>query len=326
MSDKAKTFGAEKELRGGLMFMPEKLTIIGLDTDHKNEAEHPLYDSRITHPVSEQHVLNAMKFGPDGIVEARKNGTNAKGEAIAEVIDGRQRVRAQRIANERLIAQGLPPWPVPVIFRQMDGLDIMRKVHRSNLHVRDNPMIRARKMKAAMDRGATVDDLMLDFGCAKQTVLDALLLFDGSEKLQKAVQDYVVAASVAKKLITSGKTREQQDEELDKILADGGGGAEIDELRPDAAASEAAAEGDVKPTKRRKKSIGRVASRRLMTTLSAAIEERVNNKTGKIVRDVIAAVMGDTDALFSEYGDLSDVCREIMSKKKKTRKKRAKAA
>ena len=92
MSDKAKTFGAEKELRGGLMFMPEKLTIIGLDTDHKNEAEHPLYDSRITHPVSEQHVLNAMKFGPDGIVEARKNGTNAKGGSFggagAAVRDG----------------------------------------------------------------------------------------------------------------------------------------------------------------------------------------------------------------------------------------------
>jgi len=70
---------------------PEKLVVIGLDTE--DEPEHPLYDARVTLPIDQAMVADVAKFGVVQPIRARRNGDKL------EVVVGRQRVRLAREAN-----------------------------------------------------------------------------------------------------------------------------------------------------------------------------------------------------------------------------------
>jgi hypothetical protein len=97
--------------RGNLFLVPpEDITIIGLDTE--DGPEHPLFDERVLLPVDEALARNIAIHGVIEPVVIRKNGDD-----VIEVIDGRQRVRSARLANERLEAEGKEPVLVPVVRR-----------------------------------------------------------------------------------------------------------------------------------------------------------------------------------------------------------------
>src|SRR5437868_5424903 len=90
-----------------LLFEPEKIVIV-------QDESHPLYDERIHMPIDEALVLNIMHHGVLEPVIVRRNPETSE----TEIVDGRQRVRATREANERLRAQGRPTHLVPAVVRK----------------------------------------------------------------------------------------------------------------------------------------------------------------------------------------------------------------
>lgn len=312
-SDKAKVWGAKT--RGEiLLYDPKDLTIVGLDTKHKSVAEHPLYDERVKYKVPETMIANAYEFGTETVILVRRNGEDESGKPIIEVEDGRQRTRAQRIANERRVAAGLEPFPIRAMPKAADGIDALRLGHRANLRISDNPMVRARKMQAQLDLGGTMETLLSDFGCTRPTVDATLRLLDCSKEVQKALESDQISMSVALKLAVL--PREKQDEELAALLEKGLTGGE---------ASEAVDE-VVGDRPRKKKSLGRVWSKKKIHKIMEALDG-VGTQQALFARAIFEAVAGNPKALLSGYGKISEVVSEIEKEKVKRRKraKRAKA-
>jgi ParB-like chromosome segregation protein Spo0J len=79
---------------------PNQYYIVGLDGPE--DETHELYDERVNLPVSESLIRSLILYGNRVPIIVRETGDRV------EVVDGRQRVRAARLANERLKAQGEP--------------------------------------------------------------------------------------------------------------------------------------------------------------------------------------------------------------------------
>jgi ParB family chromosome partitioning protein len=191
---------------------PNKLTIIGLDTD--DGPEHPLYDERIHLPVKEGLVRNIMLNGVIQNVVVRKNGDTV------EVVDGRQRVRAAREANERLAAEGKELVHVPTSVRRgkdhaLFGVTISANENRYD----DDVMVKAEKCQRYMDMGRSEDEAAVQFGVDAKTVKMWQKLLELSPRVKKAVAAGQISASAAVSL--AKMTHEQQDAQLEEAIAEG---------------------------------------------------------------------------------------------------------
>lgn len=95
---------------------PNDLHIVGLD-DSQDET-HPLYDERCRLPCQDTLVRSLIAFGNRVPVIVRE-GPNGK----LEVVDGRQRVKAARMANARLVANNEPAILLQYILDTDSSLD-----------------------------------------------------------------------------------------------------------------------------------------------------------------------------------------------------------
>jgi len=191
-------------------FDPETLVIIGLDTP--DGEEHELYDERIHLPLVEETVLNIMVNGVIEPVVVRPNGD------VAEVLDGRQRVRHAREANRRLKAQGEPPVLVPAVTHRASSpmaIMVSTNEHRQD----DTPMARARKLERMLARGYTLEDCAVHFGKTVQCMRNWASLLDCDKKVQRAVDDGKLTASAAQKLAKLDK--QKQVETMQEMIASG---------------------------------------------------------------------------------------------------------
>lgn len=191
---------------------PDDLVIIGLDTD--DGPEHPLYDERVKLPLEETFVLNIMTHGVLENVSVRKNGD------AAEVVYGRQRVKAAREANKRLKKQGSKPIKVPVTVRrgkdtQMFGVRISENEMRRGL----SQMEKARELQRYLDHGGSEEEAAIDFGVTQTSIRNWLKLLDLDPKVQTAVSNDVISASAAAKLSTL--SRDEQKASLAELTAGG---------------------------------------------------------------------------------------------------------
>lgn len=161
-----------------LFFDPEVLVLV---TDEKS----PLYDARVHLPVDENMVLNIMH---QGVLQAISINKNTETGAV-EVVAGRQRVKAAREANKRLIAKGCTPVQVPAVPRRAEGVDLAGvMVSENEIRQGDTPLGRAAKMRRLMDYGKTEADLAMLFGCSDTTVKNTLALLDCIADVRKAVE------------------------------------------------------------------------------------------------------------------------------------------
>lgn len=185
------------------------------------DPNHPLYDERVNLPPHEGTVLSITKYGVLEPVLARVNGQTDEGKTIVEVMDGRQRTRCARIANERLLKDGREPHRVPVILKKPTNGDAMGIMIVANeVRQQDGPLVRARKLHRYMEHGHDMEDVMATFGIKSQTTIKNLLgLLDLDEKVQEEVDKGRVSMSIAKKLTVF--PREQQWTELAKIYEAG---------------------------------------------------------------------------------------------------------
>ena len=182
-----------------------------------NDPASPLYDERLTLPVSEELALSIAREGQIQPGKVKKNGPQL------EILDGRQRYRAARLVNEwvrnadeRVAFRG----GVEVGFkfevvRPEDEKDAIRKMIAANLHVEDTPMVRARRIARALKWGLTVEDVRVSYGFkSAATIENILALLDCAPAVQNAVERREMPESVARRLrdLDHGKQREALDE------------------------------------------------------------------------------------------------------------------
>lgn len=193
---------------------PDDLTIVGLDVEAG--PEHPLYDERVHLPLEESLVLSIIDKGVKVVVLVRKNGDSV------EVVDGRRRVLHAREANDRLTKSGEPLVTVPVMLEKGTDLSAQETaVALNELRVQDEIMVKAKKAGRMLDRNqGDLEATARAFGVTTQTIKNWQKLMDLSPKVHKAVDGGKLAPSAAVKL--SGLSREEQEQELDKLLEAGG--------------------------------------------------------------------------------------------------------
>lgn len=203
-------YGAEGKTNV-LMFDPEKLSLVV-------DATSPLYDPRVHLPPDEAMVLNIMHQGVfQPIIVAKNPETGA-----AEVVAGRQRVKAAREANVRLRAKGCEPILVPGVIRRGGGADLAGvMVGENELRRDDTPLGRAEKMRRLSDLGRTEDMLAVLFGCNAQTVRNTLALLDCCAAVKSAVEAKKINVGHALKL--SKLEVSEQREKLGELLEAGAG-------------------------------------------------------------------------------------------------------
>lgn len=209
-SDSKKRYGAQG--RGELLYFdPEVLVVV-------TDPSHTLWDERVKLPIDERLVTSIMSVGIIEPIVFRRNGEDDKGQAIAEVVDGRQRVRAARIANQRLREIGADPVRVPAVLRLGGDSDLFGVTITANeIRQNDTPLVRAKKLGRYLAGGRTLEEAAVTFGTTTTTLKTLLALLDCHDAVQKAVEAGKIGITHAKML--SAFPREQQPAELDKLFA-----------------------------------------------------------------------------------------------------------
>ncbi len=203
------------ENRGDIFyFYPERLSLVKKDN---NVLFHP---DRFDEPVKENLVLNIMEFGVLDPVRIRRNGKDANGEAIYEVIDGRQRHMATTEANKRLAKKGRDPVKIPCIMSRGDDAKVFAEMVILDEFRKDTaPITKARLIQRYMQYGKTEEECAIAFGFTKKGIQDLLLLLDGSAELQAAVESKEIPAYVARELVDL--PREEQGAAIVKMKREG---------------------------------------------------------------------------------------------------------
>ena len=193
-----------------------EVIIIGLDT--KDGPEHVLYDERIHLPLDTDLVENILLVGKVlEPVSVRKNGDKG------EVVFGRQRVRAVREANKRLLKNGAKPEQlikVPCQLDKSNDLQLLLRMMSENVQRRgDTPMARARNIQRCLDAGASEKDLAIVFKLSVQHLKAQTALLNLDKSVQKMVDDGKLPATAAANL--AGLSRDEQKSEAEKLVAQG---------------------------------------------------------------------------------------------------------
>ena len=125
---------------------PNNLKIIGVD---KYDASHPLYDARVTREVQAELVSAVDTFGVlKPIIVSKEDVT---GDYL--VVDGRQRVRAARLANEKRLASMREPIEVPFIVREGDVASLLAVAAAANVNMEETMLDRALRVDHMIKQG-----------------------------------------------------------------------------------------------------------------------------------------------------------------------------
>jgi ParB family transcriptional regulator, chromosome partitioning protein len=221
-----------------LFFDPSVLVLV---TDEAS----PLYDPRVHLPVDEDLARNIDYQGVLEPVLIQKNPETGE----VEIIVGRQRVKAARLANEWRKARGVAPIQVPAYVHKGDrrnALDVI--VSENEARQADSPLGRAEKMRRLMAIGRGEDEIAVIFCCKPATVRSTLALLDCCSDVQKAVESGVIGLTHAKKL--SALNPVEQREKVVELVAAGEG------VKPhERARKQRQALGDDKPRMKTRKQI-----------------------------------------------------------------------
>jgi ParB family chromosome partitioning protein len=189
---------------------PDNLKIVGLDIEEEGS---PLYDERALWDPSEAMVRNIMVYGIQQPVIVRIEA----GEYY--VVDGRQRVKAARVAAQRQEAAGEHMVKVPCITVIGEDARVSGIMVSTNELRKDDDMLgKARKAARLLDLTGDKDTVALAFGVSSKTIDNYLKLLQASPEVHAAVADGVLSASVAIDL--AGKSRSEQLSTLEKVTAE----------------------------------------------------------------------------------------------------------
>lgn len=184
-------------------FDPDKLVIIGLDTD--DGPEHHLHDSRIGLPLDEGMIRSIMAHGVKVPIIV------AKIDDKPHVVDGRQRVRHAREANRRLVAAGEPAVRVPAMDekgneRQQQLLAIGLNEQRRA----DDVLVKAEKARRLRDRGFDDAEIGIAFGISTQAARQWLDVDSLAEPVKARISSGEVSATAARQVAGLDPTRQAE--------------------------------------------------------------------------------------------------------------------
>jgi ParB family transcriptional regulator, chromosome partitioning protein len=192
-----------------------------------DDLKHPLYDERVTLPLSAQLVASILHHGrvlqP---VIVRKNPETGE----LEVVAGRQRVRAVLEINKRgdvfkTVAEhlqkkrGREAWRVPALIDRAKDDDLSEvMISENEIRENDSPLVRAEKMRRLLSRGKTEGELSILFGCSTATVKNTLNLLEASGAVKKAVDTGRINVATGYKLARMPAA--EQKEKVAALLAE----------------------------------------------------------------------------------------------------------
>ena len=187
---------------------PTTLVIIGLDRD---EESSPLNDERSEWEVDEAMVRNIMVYGIQQPVLVRKEAGSTY------VVDGRQRVKAARVAALRQDESGEFPTKVPCIEVTGDDSRVTGIMISTNeIRQDDDILIKAAKAARLFDMVGDKEEVALAFGRSTKTIDNWAKLLAADPKVHEAIRDGKISAAVG--ITLSGKSRQDQIVALDQIL------------------------------------------------------------------------------------------------------------
>lgn len=173
-----------------LFFDPEKLVLV-------TEKTSPLYDERVHLPVD---IDLAKNIDYQGVIEPILIQKDPETGTV-EVVVGRQRVKASRLANEWRRARGVATVQVPAIVHRGEReklLDVI--VSENEARTADTPLGRAEKMRRLMALGRGENEIAVIFKCKVQAVRDTLKLLECTSAVQQAVEKGQINLKHAKQL------------------------------------------------------------------------------------------------------------------------------
>jgi len=194
-----------------LLFDPESLVIV-------TDPLHPLFDERALLQPEERLILSIMEVGVIEPIVVRKNGEREKGVPNIEVVDGRQRVKAARIANHRILEQGGTPVRVPGVRRLGDNVSLNGVMITTNeIRRSDPPFVKARKLSRYLALGRTMEEAAVTFGATVWTLKGYLALLDCHPDVLRALEKGRIGVTHAKML--SAMPQDEQPQKLVEILS-----------------------------------------------------------------------------------------------------------
>lgn len=291
----AKAVGAQGRLDAHLMD-PDALKII------EDDKKHPLYDGLGRGKgVSEDTVLNIMEFGILQPILCRRAGEKG-GKAIIEVIAGRDRVRAARIANSRLKAAGKVLVKVPVIFKRGDDKRIYGMMLSENIHRKDlSPLYKAEQMQRYIDLGASDVEAMRELKISTGTVRNYKALLECSTKVKALVDSFDLSSESAIEL--SKMSHPEQDKAVDQMIAAGA----TKGLKAKEAAKNARAGKKARPN-----TTSRMLSRKKLEVAKKVFGGKPDSTSFKLAAALTAVYLGEAAALKQLPEALQQSLREIL--------------
>lgn len=208
MAKKSKdVYGAEGQ-SNLLNFDPAKLTLV---TDENSQ----LYDARVHLPVDEALARNIDYQGVLEPIAVSKNPETGE----TEVVFGRQRVKAARLANEWRRHRGEPERQIPAVVyagKRQSALDAIASENEAR--TADSPLGRAEKMRRHLALGKGEDQIAVIYNCSVATVRDTLALLDSPKVVQDAIEAGQITLTHAKALAKL-KPEEQRAKVADLVAA-----------------------------------------------------------------------------------------------------------
>lgn len=208
-------FAEAKKSLNSFNIAPDKLRIIGIDTEHKSASEHPLWDRRIHIPLRETLVKSILAVGVKVPIIVDKDDD---GQPV--VVAGRQRVRCAREAQARLLAEGSNfVIEVPIIYsKPVNSNDSPLLMVTENEHrLEDEILGKAEKAAMLHTRGASHEDLMIAFGVSESTIKNFIALGLADNAIKHALRNKTIKVATAYSM-AKRPTKQEQREALDEYV------------------------------------------------------------------------------------------------------------
>jgi ParB family chromosome partitioning protein len=180
--------------------------------DTPTDKASPLYDER----------LKSVKMSAEWVENIKTRGVREMPsvvllEGVPFLVNGRQRVRAARLANKALASEGKPELKVSVKVVELDEAGMLADMISLNIHHDDSPTVKIAKLKRLMERGSTAEEAAVLFATRPATI-NAWLRYDASAipEVKKAVAQNKIPQSTGADI--ARLPEEKQQKALDAVL------------------------------------------------------------------------------------------------------------
>ncbi len=180
--------------------------------DTPTDKANPLYDER----------LKSVKMSAEWVENIKTRGVREMPsvvliEGVPFLVNGRQRVRAARLANKELAAEGKPALKIAALTVELDEVGMLSDMISLNIHHDDSPTIKIAKLSRLIARGTTPEEAAVLFATRPATI-NAWLRYDATAipAVKKSVAQGKIPQSTGADI--ARLPEEKQQKALDAVL------------------------------------------------------------------------------------------------------------